>query len=90
MTTPTWEKTLVKWIKEGPPESTPVHEDMLMWGVWVCGIGDDEYHAPEAVFRSEEKAMAFATLFDVREYDVSPCLATIQNRDDFEIPTKPA
>jgi hypothetical protein len=25
-------------------------------------------------------------LFDVSEYDVSPCVATIQNRDNFEVP----
>jgi hypothetical protein len=86
----TYEETLRQWIKKGPLAETPVHEELVMWGVWVRGIGDDEYHPPEAVFRSREKAEAFATLFDVHEYDVSPCVATIQNRDNFEIPKEAA
>jgi hypothetical protein len=77
---------LRRWIKAGPPEETPLHENLLMWGVWVSGIGDDEYHPPEAVFRSKEKAEAFAELFDVREWDVWPCVVSVQNRDNFEVP----
>lgn len=85
-----WEQTLKRWIREGPDGETPVHDDLLMWGVWVAGIGDDEYHPPEAVFRSKDKAEAFARLFDVHEYDVAPCVLTITTRDNFEVPKKPA
>jgi hypothetical protein len=82
----TYEDVLRRWIKAGPENETPVHEDLIMWGVWVAGIGDDEYHPPEAVFRSKVKAEAFAVMFDVREYDVAPCLLTLMTRDNFEVP----
>lgn len=83
-----YENVLRRWIKAGPPEETPEHEDLLMWGVWVRGIGDDEYHPPEAIFASKGKAESFALLFDAREWDVSPCVVTVQHRDNFEAPTQ--
>lgn len=76
---------LRKWINEGPEDSTPVHEDVVMWGVWFV-LGDDEYKPPTALFGSEEDAKAFATLMHAHEWDVSPCIVDLKTRDDYLIP----
>lgn len=76
---------LRKWINEGPEDSTPTHENVVMWGVWLV-VGDDEYRPPAALFGSAEEAEAFGTLMHAREWTISPCIVDLKNRDDCFIP----
>lgn len=78
-----------EWIAEGPSDCTPVHEDVVMWGV-LFDVNGDEYRPPHAMFGDEGDAHAFAAQSGERECAVAPVhVSSMKTRDDFRIPARP-
>lgn len=77
-----------RWIAAGEESTTPVHEDVIMWGVWF-DVNGDEYKPPRAMFGDEEDAKTYAAESGEREYAISPChIGSMKTRDDFRIPER--
>lgn len=75
-----------RWIAEGPEDSTPEHQDVVMWGVWF-NVNDDEYRPPIAMFATQGMADEYAERSGEKEWAVSPChVGSIKTRDDYRIP----
>lgn len=74
-----------RWVNAGPEDCTPVHENVVMWGIWF-DVNGDEYKPPAAMFGTEEDANEYAKSRNHNEWAVSPCVVSLKTRDDFRIP----
>lgn len=73
-----------QWIQAGPMNEALAYNGVVMWG--VCTHLADETHPPDALFDSEEKAMAYAALLDHMEYHVGPYILALVGRNSIDIP----
>lgn len=79
-----WVRAAIEPNNDGYGGDKLLYEDEVMWG--VSFNLNDESRAPEALFCDEEKAKAYAELFDRQEWHVGPYVLRIEGRNDFEVP----
>lgn len=70
--------------EEPDGQETTRWEEQVWWGYWH-DVENSE--PPDALFPSEEEAMAYAKLVGkAHDFCVQPCVLQIDNRDSFEVP----